>query len=303
MQIYLPIAEISVPAETIFLLGCVVGGLSGMFGVGGGFLTTPFLIFFGVPPTIAVGTQANQLVAASVSGVMGHWKRNNVDVRLGLVMLTGGVLGSFIGVFIFKLLVFLGQIDFAVSFLYVILLGSIGFMMLIDSVFKMLKPVSMRMEFNAFKQNDFYMMLPYKMRFPKSKLYISVLVPGGIGFVGGILASILGIGGGFLLVPAMIYFLGVSTLMAAGTSLFQIVFTTGFSTLMHATFNNTVDIMLALMLILGGVIGSQFGVSIGRRIKPQHARISLAVIILTVSIFLSMRLFVEPAELFSTVMR
>ena len=303
MQIYLPIAEISVPGEVIFLLGCSVGFLSGVFGIGGGFLTTPLLIFFGVPPAIAVGTQANQLVAASVSGVMGHWKRHNVDVRMGLVMLTGGVLGSFIGVFIFKFLEYLGQIDFAVSFLYVILLGSIGTLMLLDSVFKAFKGKTVRAEFNSFKQNCFYMALPYKMRFPKSKLYISALVPAGIGFVGGILASILGIGGGFLLVPAMIYILGMPTLMAAGTCLFQIIFTTAFATIMHASVNNTVDVILASMLILGGVIGSQFGLSAGRRIKGQHARIILGLIIVFVAIRLATTLFLEPPELFSTVMR
>ncbi len=303
MHIYLPIAEISVPGEMIFLLGCTVGFLSGVFGVGGGFLTTPFLIFLGVPPTIAVGTQANQLVAAGVSGVMGHWKRSNVDVRLGLVMLGGGIIGSFIGVFIFKFLVYLGQIDFAVSLLYVVLLGSVGSLMLLDSVFKKFKRNTVRREFNTFKQNNFYMMLPYKMRFPKSKLYISIFVPGGIGFIGGILASILGIGGGFLLVPAMIYILGMPILLAAGTSLFQIIFTTAFATVMHATFNNSVDIMLAVMLILGGVIGSQFGVSVGRKMKPQHSRIILAVLILAVSIRLSAHLLFEPVEFFSTVMR
>jgi len=303
MQIYLPIAEISVPGEMIFFLGCTVGFLSGVFGVGGGFLTTPFLIFLGVPPAIAVGTQANQLVAASSSGVIGHLRRSNVDIRLGLVMLVGGILGSFIGVFIFKFLEYMGQIDFAVKMLYVVLLGAIGSLMLLDSVFKMFKRKRMSTEFNSFRQNPLYVALPYKMRFPKSKLYISAFVPGGIGFVGGILASVLGIGGGFLLVPAMIYILGVSTLMAAGTSLFQIMFTTAFATVMHATFNNTVDIVLAVLLIIGGVIGSQLGISFGRVIKGQHARIILALLVLSVSARLAWSLFVDPNEIFTTEMK
>lgn len=301
MQIYLPIAEISVPAETIFLLGGLVGFLSGVFGVGGGFLTTPFLIFLGVPPAVAVGTQASQLVASGVTGTIGHLKRGNVDLKIGTVMLSGGIVGSFIGILIFKLLQYLGQIDFAVSFLYVFLLGSIGIMMLSESIFSVVKKKTVRSQFNAQRVNPFIASLPYKMRFPRSKLYISALVPGGIGFVGGLLASILGMGGGFLIVPAMIYILGMSTILAAGTSLFQMIFITAAATIMHSTMNNTVDIMLALILIVGGVIGSQFGVFFARVIKPSHARFILAVLVLAVSIRLAMQLFLEPAELYSTV--
>jgi uncharacterized membrane protein YfcA len=301
MQIYLPIAEISVAAETVFMLGAMVGVLSGVFGVGGGFLTTPFLIFLGIPPAVAVGTQGSQLVASGVSGTMGHFKRGNVDLKIGGVMLIGGFLGSFIGILIFRLLQHIGQIDFAVSFLYVILLGAIGTMMLSETIFSSFKKKTVRSQFNSQRVSPFIARLPYKMRFPRSKLYISALVPGSIGFVGGILASILGIGGGFLIVPAMIYILGMSTILAAGTSLFQMIFTTAFATMMHATVNNTVDIMLAVILIIGGVIGTQFGLAFAKYIKPLHARIILAVLVLAVSVRLALQLILEPAELYSTV--
>lgn len=300
MQIYLPIAEMSVPADMIFLLGCIVGFLSGVFGVGGGFLTTPFLIFLGIPPAVAVGTQANQLVASGMSGTIGHFKRGNVDVKIGAVMLCGGVFGSFIGIMIFRLLQYLGQIDFAVSLLYMVLLGAIGTLMLSETIISGMKKKTVKSHFNAQRVNPFIARLPYKMRFPRSKLYISALVPAGIGFIGGILASILGIGGGFLLVPAMIYILGMPTILAAGTSLFQIIFTTAAATMMHATMNHTVDIVLGLLLIIGGVIGSQFGIAFAKYIKPSHARTILAILVLAVSIRLAYKLFWEPLELYST---
>ncbi|GJL85342.1 MAG: UPF0721 transmembrane protein [Micavibrio sp.] len=303
MQIYLPIAEMTVPVESILLLGTFVGFLSGVFGVGGGFLTTPFLIFMGIPPAVAVGTQANQLVAASVSGVMAHWRKGNVDIQIGAVMLVGGLAGSLVGVFIFKLLQLLGQIDFMISFLYVVFLGSVGLMMLLESVFSFFKKKTVRSEFNAQKLSPFFMALPYKMRFPRSKLYISALVPAAIGFVGGLMVAIMGIGGGFLLVPAMIYILGMPTLLVAGTSLFQIIFTTAFATLMHAMANHTVDLVLALLLIIGGVIGAQVGVKLSKMITGAHARIVLAIMVLIVCIQLGGQLVIRPDELYSTVIR
>ena len=302
MLVHLPIAEMSISVEIIFLVSAFVGFLSGVFGIGGGFLTTPFLIFTGIPPGVAVGTQASQLVASSVAGAIGHWRRNNVDIKMGLVMLVGGVIGSFVGIMIFKLLQYLGQVDFAISLLYVILLSGIGVMMLTETVFsRFFKKKNVRKEFNTLKISPFIAALPYKMRFPRSKLFISALVPGGIGFVGGILASILGIGGGFLLVPAMIYILGMPTLLVAGTSLFQIIFTTASATIMHAVFNNTVDMVLALILIVGGVIGAQFGISFARHVKPVQARMIMAAMVLLVAAKLSFDLFVMPSELFSTV--
>ncbi len=302
MQVYLPIAEMTVPAEMILLLGTVVGFLSGVFGVGGGFLTTPFLIFMGLPPGVAVGTQSNQLVAASVSGVLAHWKRGNVDFKMGGVMLAGSVVGSVIGVFIFRLLQHMGQIDFVISLLYVVLLGSMGLMMLWESVNALVKKRSG--EGGALLQhNAFFRSLPYKMRFERSRLYISVLIPVGIGFLGGLLVAIMGIGGGFLLVPAMIYILGMPTILVAGTSLFQIMFTTVFATVMHAVTNHTVDLVLAALLIVGGVIGAQFGVRAARMISGVYARLALAALLLFVSFELMGVLFIEPIDLYTTVMR
>lgn len=301
MLIYLPIAELAVNAEVILMVGGVVGFLSGVFGVGGGFFATPFMIFLGIPSYIAVATQANNLVASSSSGVLGHLRRGNVDVKIGSIMLGGGIAGSFIGIMIFKLLQYMGQIDFAVSFLYIVLLGIIGTMMLLENVISRFKKKTVRAAFNQTKVSKFMASLPYQMRFPRSKLYISALVPMGIGFVGGILAAILGIGGGFLLVPAMIYILRMSPILAAGTSLFQIVFTTAVATIMHATLNHGVDIVLAILLMIGAIIGSQIGLAISRKIKPNHARFILACLLLLVCFRLSWDLFTEPLELFSTV--
>lgn len=301
MQIYLPIAEMAVPAEQIFLVSAFVGFLSGALGVGGGFLTTPFLIFLGISPSVAVGTQASQLVASSVAGVLGHLKRGTVDVRISSLMLVGGLVGSVNGIWVFRLLEKMGQIDFVISYLYILLLGGIGISMSIELIQAALSSKSvMRQEFNASKIHPWIFALPYKVRFPRSKLYISALVPFGIGLLGGVLATLLGIGGGFLLVPAMIYILGMPTILVAGTSLFQMIFTTSFALIMHATLNQTVDIVLALILILGGVLGAQLGVGIARFLKDVWARIILTVIVIAVSVKLGLDVFLEPAELFTT---
>ncbi len=299
MQIYLPIAEMSVSAETILSLGAVVGFLSGVFGVGGGFLTTPFLIFMGLPPAIAVGTQASQLVASSVSGVLGYLKRGHVDIRIGGVMLSGGLLGTLIGIYIFKMLQHFGQIDLVISILYVVLLGAIGLLMLVESFLTIMRRNSSEEPAPGVHQLKIFKALPYKIRFPQSKIYVSALVPAGIGFIGGLLVSIMGIGGGFLLVPAMIYILGMPTLLVAGTSLFQMIFTTAFATIMHAVANQTVDIVLALMLIVGGVVGAQFGVRLSRRVKGLYARVILALIVLVVSLQLAGDLLIKPQDLYS----
>ncbi len=298
MQIYLPIAEMSVPVETIFLLGAFVGFISGVFGVGGGFLTTPLLIFMGIPPAVAVGTQGSQLVASGVSGVMGYWRRKHVDFLIGTVMLVGGIVGSVVGVAFFQLIRYMGQIDFIISLLYIVLLGSIGLMMLFESVFSVVKKNSMSSEFNRLKSPSLISRLPYKMRFPRSKLYISVFVPGGIGFVSGFLVSTMGVGGGFLLVPAMIYILGMPALLVAGTSLFQIIFTSAFSTIMHATVSQSVDILLAVILIIGGVIGAQFGVLASKKVTGARARIILALLVLGVCVQMGLQLFFIPTEIF-----
>lgn len=293
----------SVPIELIVILGTFVGFVSGVFGVGGGFLTTPLLIFMGIPAPVAVGTQSCQLVASGISGVMGYWRRGNVDFLIGTVMLVGGMFGSVVGIFFFSLFRYMGQIDLVISLLYIILLGSIGLMMLFEGFFTMMKKKTVRSEFNRLKSPPLIARLPYKMRFARSKLYISALVPGGIGFFSGFLVSTMGVGGGFLLVPAMIYILGMPTLLVAGTSLYQIIFTSAFAALMHASINQTVDVILAFWLIAGGVIGVQLGVLVSRRVTGARARVILALMVLGVCLQLGIQLFIEPANLFEVVVK
>ncbi|WP_207455781.1 sulfite exporter TauE/SafE family protein [Azospirillum sp. SYSU D00513] len=299
MQVYLPIAEMSVNALLVLVMGGLVGFLSGMFGVGGGFLMTPLLIFIGVPPAIAVGTQANQLVAASVSGVLAHWRRNNVDVKMGVVMLAGGFVGTAIGVWIFGLLQRMGQIDFAITVSYVFFLGTIGAMMLVESSRAMLRRRAPSGGRGKLHRHSWLHGLPLKMRFQRSKLYISALLPAGIGLVGGMLVAIMGIGGGFILVPAMIYILNMPTGLVAGTSLFQIIFTTAVATLLQAASNQTVDVMLAFLLLVGGVVGAQFGTRTGTRLRGEHARLMLSLLVVGVALMLAWGLVVRPDDLFS----
>jgi uncharacterized membrane protein YfcA len=302
-QVYLPIAEMAVPGEIILALGGVVGFLSAVFGVGGGFLATPFLVFLGVPPSIAVGTQANQLAAASLTGVIGHWKRGNVDVRMGGLMLTGSIIGSIVGIAIFRVLQHIGQIDAVINILYVLLLGNIGVMMTVESINALLKKEKESGSLRSPFWDRVIHRLPYPMKFPKSKLYISALVPAGIGFIGGVMVSILGIGGGFFLVPAMIYIIGMPTLLVAGTSLFQILFTTVFATVLHAVANKTVDLVLAALLIAGGIIGVQIGIRVSKHIRGAPARLLLAAMLLLVCLKMAFDLLVQPIELFSTEIR
>lgn len=299
LQIYLPIAEMSVDALAVLAMGGAVGFLSGMFGVGGGFLMTPLLIFIGVPPAVAVGTQANQLVAASVSGVLAHWQRGNVDVKLGLIMLAGGVFGTTLGVWLFGILQRLGHIDITISLSYVFFLGVIGFLMLIESGRAMLRRRTTTATRGKLHHHIWLHGLPLKMRFHRSKLYISALLPAAIGAVGGLLVAIMGIGGGFLLVPAMIYLLNMPTGLVAGTSLFQIIFTTAVATLLQAATNQTVDVVLALLLLVGGVIGAQFGTKAGAYLRGEQARMLLAVLVVSVAGKLAWDLFARPADVFS----
>ena len=301
MQVYLPIAEMSVDALVILALGAIVGFLSGLFGVGGGFLMTPLLIFLGVPPSIAVGTQANQLIAASVSGVLAHWRRNNVDVKMGLVMLVGGLVGTTVGVWIFGRLQRLGQIDLTISLTYVLLLGVIGSLMLVESLRALIRRRSPQAKRGKLHHHIWLHGLPLKMRFQKSKLYISALLPAGIGAVGGVLVAIMGIGGGFLLVPAMIYLLNMPVALVAGTSLFQIIFTTAATTLLQAANNQTVDVMLAFLLLVGGVVGAQFGTRAGAQIRGEYARAMLALLVVTVAVRLAWDLVAPPEDLFSVI--
>ena len=275
MQIYLPIAEISVNIFLLLGLGTGVGFLSGMFGVGGGFLLTPLLFFIGIPPAVAVSSQANQIVASSASGALAHWRRQTLDVKMGGLLLAGGSAGSIIGVQIFTALRELGQIDLIISLSYVGFLGTIG--------------RSKRSWIHA---------LPFKMRFPRSGLYISVIPPLVIGLFVGTLSAIMGVGGGFVIVPAMIYILRMPTNVVVGTSLFQILFVTALTTFLQAAQNQTVDVVLAMMLTVGGVVGAQFGARTGRHVKAEELRALLAMMVVGVCLKLGWDLVVTPSELF-----
>jgi hypothetical protein len=299
MDIYLPIAEMSVNLFLLLGLGGAVGFLSGVFGVGGGFLMTPLLIFIGIPPPVAVGTQASQILAASFSGTLAHMRRGNVDVRMGLVLVLGGLLGSVIGIWLFGLLRRLGQIDLSISLAYVLFLGIVGALMLVESVRAWFRMRARRDTFTKRHRHLWLHGLPLKIRFHKSRLYISSLMPFGLGAVAGILVAIMGVGGGFLMVPAMIYLLGMPTQMVVGTSLFQISFVTAVTTFLHAANNHTVDVVLALALIVGGVIGAQFGSSAGAHLRGEQLRLLLALIVLAVCAKLGYDLVAPPEDLYS----
>ena len=299
MQIYLPIAEVSVNAFLLLGLGGIVGVLSGMFGVGGGFLMTPLLFFIGIPPAVAVATEANQIVASSFSGVLAHLKRKTVDLRMGTVLLIGGLVGAALGVIVFNYLRSLGQVDLLVKLCYVVFLGIIGSLMFIESWNAILKSKKSGGRPPARRKHTWLHNLPFKMKFRVSGLYISVIPPLIVGVLVGILAAIMGVGGGFIMVPAMIYLLGMPTKVVVGTSLFQIIFVTAFTTMLHATTNFTVDIVLAVLLLVGGVIGAQIGTRIGVKMKAEQLRIWLAVMVLAVCFKLGLDLLIEPIELYS----
>jgi uncharacterized membrane protein YfcA len=299
MQIYLPIAEMSLDVFLLLGLGGAIGFLSGMFGVGGGFLLTPMLIFIGVPPAVAVATQANQVVASSVSGVLAHWSRGNVDFRMGAVLLAGGILGSTAGVFIFGVLKSIGQIDLVIALAYVLLLGFIGITMLQEAVRAILRRRGPKQPVRKLHQHTWVHGLPFKMRFRRSRLYISALLPIAVGFLVGLLAALLGVGGAFLMVPAMIYLLGMPTTVVVGTSLFQIIFVAANVTLLQAVQNQTVDAVLAAVLVLGGVIGAQIGGRLGGKLKGDQLRILLALLVFIVAIGLAYELVSTPDELYS----
>lgn len=301
MQLYLPIAEVSVNAFVLLGIGGIVGFLSGLFGVGGGFLITPLLLFIGVPPGIAVATGANQVVASSISGVLAQLKRKAVDFRMGFVLMISGVIGSWAGVQVFAWMTRLGQVELFVQLSYVVFLGLIGGMMFMESARTLIRnrraggaPPVRRAHVHTWVHG-----LPLKVKFRASGLYISVLPPIGVGLFVGFLAGIMGVGGGFILVPAMIYLLGMPTKVVIGTSLFQIIFVTGFTTVVHAVNSHTVDMMLALLLILGGVIGAQIGAQVGIRLKAEQLRVLLALLVLAVAVKMAFDLLLQPDELFS----
>lgn len=299
MQIYLPIAEVSVNAFLLLGLGGMVGVLSGMFGVGGGFLMTPLLFFIGIPPAVAVATEANQIVASSFSGVLAHFRRKTVDLRMGTVLLTGGLIGAALGVVIFNYLKGLGQVDLLVTLCYVVFLGVIGSLMFVESLRALRKAKSGTGAPPKRRQRGWIHALPMKMRFRTSGLYISVFPPLVVGLVVGVLSAIMGVGGGFIMVPAMIYLLGMPTKVVVGTSLFQIIFVTAFTTMLHATTNYTVDVVLAVLLLVGGVIGAQIGTVIGARMPAEQLRVLLAALVLAVCGKLALDLLLQPSELYS----
>jgi uncharacterized membrane protein YfcA len=300
--IYLPIAEMSVNVLVLLAMGGAVGFLSGMFGVGGGFLITPLLIFYNIPPGIAVATGANQVVASSFSGALAHVKRGTLDFKLGTVLLVGGIAGSTLGVYVFTLLRSLGQLDLMISLTYVVLLGTVGGLMLVESVNAIRRsrggaPPALRKP----GHHNWIHRLPLKMRFRASKLFVSVIPVLGLGAGIGLLSSIMGVGGGFIMVPALIYLLKVPTNVVVGTSLFQIIFVAAYTTIVHATTNQTVDIMLAFILMVGGVAGAQYGAKVGQRLKGEQLRALLGLLVLAVAVRLAFDLFLPPPNVFSLV--
>ena len=300
MTVYLPIAELSVNIFIILGMGAAVGFLSGMFGVGGGFLITPLLIFYNIPPVVAVATGANQVVASSISGAITHFRRGTLDMKLGTVLLAGGLAGATVGVWIFSWLRRLGQLDLFVSLLYVVLLSTVGGLMLNESVRALRRaarnepPVAKRPG-----QHIWVHRLPFKMRFKKSKIYLSAIPVLVLGFSIGVLTSIMGVGGGFIMVPAMIYLLRIPTSVVVGTSLFQIIFVTAYTTMIQAATNYSVDIVLATILMVAGVIGAQYGVRVGQRLRGEQLRALLALLVLAVGIRLAIALVVKPDDLYS----
>lgn len=300
MSFYLPVAEMAANIYVFLAMGAAVGFLSGLFGVGGGFLMTPLLIFVGIPSAIAVGTETAQIVASSASGALAHWRRRNIDWEMGAVLLAGGIVGSIGGVQLVGILRKMGAFDFFVSICYVTFLGVIGTLMLIESA-KSIRKARRGVAISARRsgQHNWIHRLPLKTRFRRSKLYISAIPPFVIGLFVGLLAAVMGVGGGFIMVPAMIYLLRMPTSLVVGTSLFQIVFLTAVTTVLHASFNQTVDVVLATLLLVGGVIGAQFGAIAGDRLKGEELRFLLAALVLLVCLRFAWQLIVRPDELYS----
>ncbi len=301
MYLYLPIAEQPIHSLAILGIGAFLGLIMGLVGVGGGFLLTPLMMFLGIPPPVAVASVANQLVAPSVSGVLSHWKRSNVDFKMGTVLLLGGIVGSSIGVILFNFLGKIGQLDFVIKSSYIIFLTLIGTLMFSESLRLILRTRKGKVTRGKLHQHNWLHGLPFKIRFRKSKLYISVLLPILIGVVVGILAALMGIGGGFIIVPAMIYLLGMPTSLVVGTSLFQIIFVAANTTILQASQNQTVDIVLATILLLGSVIGVQIGSRFTNILKGEYLRLILSSIIILVSLKLLIDLVTIPSDLFSVI--
>ncbi|WDA41622.1 sulfite exporter TauE/SafE family protein [Erythrobacter sp. BLCC-B19] len=302
MDVYLPIANLSVNGLFIVLLGGLTGILSGLFGVGGGFLTTPLLIFYGIPPTVAAASAATQVTGASVSGVLAHSRRKGVDYRMGAVMVGGGIVGALIGGALFSVLQTLGQIDIVINILYVLMLGSIGTLMMREAV-STLRPglLGKGPQVRKRRHHPLVASLPYRWRFYASGLYISPLAPAILGMLVGILTMLMGVGGGFLLVPAMLYILGMSGNVVVGTSLFQILFVTMVTTMTHALTTKAVDLVLAALLLLGSVLGAQFGTQIALKARPEYLRLALAALVLLIALRMLYGLGVQPDEIYTVV--
>ena len=296
MEIYLPIAGLPINFFILMSLGLVVGFLSGMFGVGGGFLMTPMLMLLGIPPAVAVASEANHILAASFSGFLAHMRRLNVDFLMGFILLTGGIVGSILGVFLLKYLLIIGQEKIFISLSYIIILTFVGVWMLWESL-NTLKKIN-KGKINKLHEHIWLHGLPFKIKFRKSHLYISIIPPIFIGFVVGVLSSIMGVGGGFILVPAMIYILGMPTQVVIGKSLLQIVFVTSVSTIMHSYINQTVDVVLSSLLLIGAVIGAQIGTRVMVKLKGEQIRFLLAIIIIIVAVVLIGEILVAPKEAF-----
>jgi hypothetical protein len=302
MEVYLPVAELSVNWAMILAMGAAVGFLSGMFGVGGGFLMTPLLVFYGIPPGIAVATQASHITASSLSGALAQWRRQGVDAKMGLLLLAGGLIGSAGGVYVFRILQKLGQIELVVTGSYVLLLGSIGGLMLNESIRTMRRARSgAAPSLGKVGQHSWIHGLPFKVRFRRSKLYISVIPPLVLGVLVGVLTAIMGVGGGFIIVPAMIYLLRMPTNVVIGTSQFQILFVTAATTMLHAASDQTVDIVLAFLLVVGGVVGVQLGVRVGSQLRGEQLRALLSILVVAVALRLLIGLITTPNDIYSIV--
>jgi hypothetical protein len=301
MQIYLPIAELSLNIVLLLTMGFAIGFLSGMFGVGGGFILTPMLIFLGVPPAVAVGTGASQVVAASVSGAVGHWRRNNVDLQIAFVLIVGGFAGALVGVRVLSYLIARGQLEPFVAISYVVLLGVVGTLMLIESlrVLNAAPAVKAAASRRRGGRHTWLDGLPLKVRFRHSRIYASLIPFVGIGVIVGLLTAVMGVGGGFMLVPAMIYLMRIPTRIVIGTSTVQILCVTAFTTVLQATMNFTVDLLLAVPLMAGSVIGAQFGVSFSERFKAEQLRALLALIVVAVAVRMALGLVIRPGDLYS----
>ncbi|HRO33109.1 MAG TPA: sulfite exporter TauE/SafE family protein [Brevundimonas sp.] len=299
MDMYLPIAEVSVNWPLLILLGAAVGFVSGLFGIGGGFLMAPVLIFMGIPPSVAVASQASHVVASSTSGVIRYSSQGAVDFRMGGVMALGGVAGALLGVELFRYLRLLGQADLVVALSYLAFLGVIGALMLHESLTEILRRRRGEPARRKDRRRPMWLYgLPWKVRFPKSGLYISAIPPLGLGVFAGVLSAIMGVGGGFILVPVMLYVLRMKAGVVVGTSLFQIIITTGVTTILQAGRNQTVDVVLSTLLLLGGVVGAQWGARMSGRFRAEEMRAALGFIVLGVGLYMGLELFVRPSDLF-----